>query len=97
MTRARQSLMGSIAYSDTPYDAANGADALLILTDWEEFGALDLPRIKNALRYPIVIDGRNLYSRETMQKHGLLYLSIGRPEVELEAKSASAFKLSQRG
>src|SRR5215472_14984100 len=71
--RARQVITGDVTYADDAYQAAVGADALLILTDWEEFGSLDLARVKSLLRYPIVIDGRNLYSGEVMQKHGLLY------------------------
>jgi UDPglucose 6-dehydrogenase len=66
-------------YVDSPYDAAEDADALLILTDWSEFGKLDLARVNTALRYPIVIDGRNLYEPSEMLKHGLTYVSIGRP------------------
>lgn len=85
--RARQALDGDVSYSEDPYDAVEGADALLILTDWEEFGALDLDRIKSGLRYPIVIDGRNLYSPKVMQEHGFLYVSVGRPEAELETIS----------
>jgi UDPglucose 6-dehydrogenase len=97
MPRARQVLTGDVAYAESAYEAAVGADALLVLTDWEEFTGLDLARIKTLLRYPIVIDGRNLYSREAMQKHGLLYVSVGRPEVELESRSAPELKSSQRG
>jgi UDPglucose 6-dehydrogenase len=92
--RARELLKGDVTYAEDAYQAAVGADALLILTDWEEFAALDLPRIKSLLRYPIVVDGRNLYSRETMQKHGLLYVSMGRPAAELESSPASAFRLN---
>jgi UDPglucose 6-dehydrogenase len=62
-----------------PYDAAKGADALLILTDWDEFAALDLPRLRTILKYPIVLDGRNLYAPELMAEHGFTYASIGRP------------------
>jgi UDPglucose 6-dehydrogenase len=94
--RARPMLNGDITYAASPYEAATGADALIILTDWEEFGALDLDRIKALLRYPIVVDGRNLYSRETMQKHGFLYVSMGRPAAELEKDSGSALKLNTR-
>ena len=91
--RARQVITGDVTYAEDPYQAAVGADALLILTDWEEFASLDLTRIKGLLRYPIVIDGRNLYSREVMQKHGLLYVSVGRATVELESSQASALNL----
>jgi UDPglucose 6-dehydrogenase len=60
------------------YDAAAGCDALLILTEWKEFASLDLARIRSLLRYPIVIDGRNLYEARQMKDAGLIYYSIGR-------------------
>jgi UDPglucose 6-dehydrogenase len=60
------------------YDAATGADALLILTEWEEFAGLDLRQLRGKLRYPIVIDGRNLYDPELMAAHGFSYYSVGR-------------------
>jgi len=95
MERALQVITGDLTFAEDPYQAAVGADALLILTDWEEFASLDLARIKGLLRYPIVIDGRNLYSREVMQKHGLLYVSVGRATVELESSQASALNLNK--
>ena len=55
------------------------ADALLILTDWPEFAKLDLAKLHESLRYPIVVDGRNLYDPSVMQEHGFTYLSVGRP------------------
>ena len=67
-----------IEYADDPYDAAAGCDALLILTEWNEFAALDLHRIRALLKHPIVIDGRNLYQPEQMRSAGLIYYSIGR-------------------
>jgi UDPglucose 6-dehydrogenase len=67
-----------IDYAYDPYDAAAGCDALLILTEWSEFAALDLPRIRALLKHPIVIDGRNLYPPEQMRSAGLIYFSIGR-------------------
>lgn len=70
-----------LAYVGSPYEAADGADALLIVTDWEEFSNLDLPRLAKGLRYPIVIDGRNLYQPEVMLRHGFTYVSIGRSVV----------------
>ena len=65
-------------FVNSPYEAANGADALLILTEWEEFAALDLDRLHKQLKYPIVIDGRNLYDPDVMAGHGFTYYSIGR-------------------
>src|SRR5581483_4896315 len=71
-----------IMYFRSPYDAADGADALLILTDWPEFARLDLPRLKSVLTYPIVIDGRNLYDPAAMAAAGFIYSSVGRPDVQ---------------
>ena len=96
MERAQQILAGDITYAANPYEAVTGADALIILTDWEDFGALDLDRIKALLRYPIVVDGRNLYSREAMKEHGFLYVSMGRPAAELESHAKSGSKLNTR-
>jgi UDPglucose 6-dehydrogenase len=69
----------SMGYANSAYDAAEGADAVLILTDWAEFGKLDLPRLNQALKFPIVIDGRNLYKPAHMLEQGFTYVSVGRP------------------
>ena len=65
-------------YVEDAYAAAKGKDALLILTDWQEFAELELDQLHRALRYPIVIDGRNLYQPEHMSRAGFTYLSVGR-------------------
>lgn len=69
----------SMQYSDDIYAAAKGADALLILSDWAQFGELDLEKLREMLHYPIVIDGRNLYDPQEMLERGFTYLSVGRP------------------
>ena len=69
----------NLTYADDSYAAAKDADALIVLTDWQEFAALDLRRLYKALRYPIVIDGRNLFDPQLMADNGFTYLSIGRP------------------
>jgi UDPglucose 6-dehydrogenase len=79
MDRAKEVLHASVEYTAGPYEAATGADALLILTEWEEFAALDLGRLRKLLKYPIVIDGRNLYDPAIMSAHGFSYYSVGRP------------------
>jgi UDPglucose 6-dehydrogenase len=61
------------------YDAAEGADALLIATDWREFGALDWQRVRNSMLRPLLIDGRNLLSPSRMMSLGFEYVSVGRP------------------
>ncbi len=68
-----------LRYVDNAYTAAKDADALLILTDWAEFAALDLEQLNKTLRYPIIIDGRNLYDPHIMAQNGFTYLSVGRP------------------
>lgn len=82
MERAQQEFSdgAKISFAQSAYEAAEDADALLILTDWEEFAALDFRQMKQALRHPIVIDGRNLYTRKEMAQHGFTYFSVGRPE-----------------
>ena len=72
------------------YEAARGADALLILTEWDEFASLDLDRLHQLLKYPIVIDGRNLYDPETMAAHGFTYYSVGRPAATPETPPLAA-------
>jgi UDPglucose 6-dehydrogenase len=76
--RAREVLPAGVEFAKSSYDAANGADALLILTEWEEFASLDLRELNSRLRYPIVIDGRNLYDPEAMLANGFTYYSVGR-------------------
>jgi UDPglucose 6-dehydrogenase len=81
MARTKEKLPPSaqLRYAADAYAASDDADALLILTDWEEFATLDLDRLYTTLRYPIVIDGRNLYDPQVMLRRGFTYLSIGRP------------------
>lgn len=67
-----------VSHVDDPYEAARGSDALLILTEWREFADLDLARIRSLLKYPILLDGRNLYEPQKVAAAGLAYYSIGR-------------------
>jgi UDPglucose 6-dehydrogenase len=79
MEKAKAVLDGTdVIYAQDAYDAASGCDALLILTEWREFAELDLERMRAALKHPIVIDGRNLYSAKRMADAGFMYHSIGR-------------------
>jgi UDPglucose 6-dehydrogenase len=84
MPRAREVLNGHVEFATNAYDAAAGADALLILTEWEEFASLDLTQLATKLHYPIVIDGRNLYEPDVMAAHGFTYYSVGRAPVLAE-------------
>jgi UDPglucose 6-dehydrogenase len=78
MEEAKRRLGDRITYAATNYEALNGADALVIVTDWNEYRHPDFVRIKETLRRPIVIDGRNLYTPEKLAKLGFIYHSFGR-------------------
>jgi UDPglucose 6-dehydrogenase len=70
-----------IVFAETGYDALEGSDALVVVTDWNEYRHPDFPRIKQSLRRPIIVDGRNLYALHRMSAMGFVYHSIGRPAV----------------
>jgi UDPglucose 6-dehydrogenase len=78
---ARQVLGDAIEYASGPYDAVEGADALLIATEWHEFRYPDFGRIRSGLRKPVIFDGRNLFSQNKMAEFGFTYFSMGRPPV----------------
>jgi len=71
-------ILKEVTYCKDPYETANGCDALVILTEWEEFKRLDLKKIKGLMRAPIIIDGRNIFEPEKMKRLGFIYKSIGR-------------------
>jgi len=73
-------LMPEPVYCRDAYQAIDGADALVLLTEWNEFRALDLDRVKSLLANPLVIDLRNIYQPQEMADAGLAYVSVGRPE-----------------
>ena len=78
---ARKVLPGPVVYCDSPYAAAEGADGLALVTEWNEFKFLNLERLRSALRRPVVFDGRNLWEPERMRRLGFEYHSIGRRPV----------------
>jgi UDPglucose 6-dehydrogenase len=69
----------NMSYASDLYEAAKDVDAVLILTDWKEFASIDLARLNQAVRFPIVIDGRNLFNPQRMMENGFTYVSVGRP------------------
>ena len=75
---ARRRLDDRIAYAETNYDALVGADALVVMTDWNEYRHPDFPRIRAALARKVVVDARNLYDPAKMRELGFTYASIGR-------------------
>ena len=70
--------LSDICYCDGPYSCADGADALVIVTEWEQFRALDLDRLKRAMACPVIIDLRNIYQPQDVIAHGFRYESVGR-------------------
>jgi UDPglucose 6-dehydrogenase len=101
MERAQEHLppSESVRYSASVYDAAQEADAVMILTDWPEFASIDLARLKEVMRFPVIVDGRNLYDPLAMREHGFTYLSMGRPalhNVESSAQRAARSDMHSR-
>lgn len=77
----QQVLGDRITYADTAYEALDGADALVVCTDWDEFKHLDLDEIVQRMNEPVIFDGRNLYRPDAMRELGIAYYSIGREPV----------------
>lgn len=67
-----------VTLCDTPYKVAEGADALVVATEWNEFKQLDFDRIKEAMRQPVLLDGRNIWDRDQLVTMGFTYFGIGR-------------------
>jgi UDPglucose 6-dehydrogenase len=74
-------LLPDLIYCSSPYEACEGSDAVVLLTEWREYRALDLQRLKKLLREPIFIDLRNVYRRKQMEDAGFIYYSVGRKPV----------------
>jgi UDPglucose 6-dehydrogenase len=72
-------LVPDVVYCDGPYACAEGAHALVIVTEWEQFRALDLDEIKRRMASPLLIDLRNIYARADVERRGFVYFAIGRP------------------
>ena len=86
MDEARR-ILGGVDWRRDAYDAMADADALVILTEWNEFRALDLARVKGLMRTPLIVDLRNIYEPEEVAAAGFRYVSIGRPEAESSAET----------
>jgi UDPglucose 6-dehydrogenase len=78
---ARRLLPASVEYYDSPYDAASGADAVALVTEWNEFKFLNLERLRSVMHRPLVFDGRNLWEPERMRRLGFEYHSVGRKPI----------------
>jgi UDPglucose 6-dehydrogenase len=76
--KSAEALLPGVEFASGPYSCLEGADALVVITEWDAFRALDLARVKAALRDPVVVDLRNIYSQETMSALGFRYEGVGR-------------------
>ena len=81
MDNARPLLPASVTFSDSPYEAADGAHAVVLVTEWNEFRYLNLERLRAQLKRPAIFDGRNLWEPERMRRLGFEYHSVGRKPV----------------
>jgi len=77
MEQAKQ-VLSCVAYCQGPYECVEGADAAVIVTEWEQFRALDLGRVSDLMACPLIVDLRNVYRPEDMKKHGFAYTCVGR-------------------
>ena len=78
MKGARKLLKGQATFAKDPYDAARRAECLIVMTEWVEFKGLDFKRLKRSMSLPVIVDGRNIYSPETMHRLGFRYVGMGR-------------------
>jgi UDPglucose 6-dehydrogenase len=83
MDNVRRILKDSIEYCENPYDAATGADAIFIATEWPEFRTPDFDRISSIVKGKVIFDGRNLYDLNNMRELGFIYHSIGREAINV--------------
>lgn len=82
-TEQAKMVLNNVEFCDDPYAAADGADALVIVTEWDQFRALDLARMSDILNQPILVDLRNIYSADEAARAGLRYTGIGRPNTAI--------------
>jgi UDPglucose 6-dehydrogenase len=89
MEKAR-AVLPKITYCADPYQAAEGADAILLVTEWQEFLGIDWARLRGLVERPLILDGRNMLRATDLTRHGFHYVSIGRPAVVFERKEPLA-------
>ncbi len=77
---AARDLVENVTFAESAYGVAEGADAVVLVTEWNEFRSLDLERLKSAMASPTFIDLRNVYRPHEMRRHGFTYVSVGRPD-----------------
>jgi UDPglucose 6-dehydrogenase len=97
MPEAQRRIGDAIRYAESNYDALEGADALVVVTDWNEYRHPDFNRIKAMLRRAVIIDGRNLYNAQRMKSMGFVYDSIGRQRSVTPAEKVHQLALAGKG
>ncbi|MFA5951280.1 MAG: UDP-glucose/GDP-mannose dehydrogenase family protein [Hyphomicrobium sp.] len=80
---AAKGMLTNVTFGTDPYSIAEGADALVIVTEWDAFRALDFPRLKSLMKSPVLVDLRNVYRREIVKRQGFRYYSVGRPHEDI--------------
>ena len=83
-SRQKNSFLQEVTYASSTLEAIEQADAVCIITEWDEFKKLDLNEVKQRLKQPIIFDGRNCYDLDAVKEAGLEYYSVGRPTVNAE-------------
>jgi UDPglucose 6-dehydrogenase len=79
MKAARELIPSTVDFADSAYEVAVDADALVLVTEWNEFRSLDLDRLKVSMKSAVLVDLRNVYRHDEVARHGFAYTSIGRP------------------
>ncbi len=82
--------ISDVTYGGDPYGIAEGADALVLVTEWDAFRALDFPRLRSLMSEPLFVDLRNVYRRDLIARHGFRYVSVGRPTEDINAVLSTA-------
>jgi UDPglucose 6-dehydrogenase len=84
---AAKAQLPDVIYCGSAYEAAEGAEAVVIATEWEQFRALDLDRLRSVMAAPVIVDLRNIYRAEEMKRANFRYLAVGRPTAERQVES----------
>jgi UDPglucose 6-dehydrogenase len=95
-TAQARALLEDVTFASTPYECVQDADALVIVTEWNEFRALDLARVRDLMRSPVLVDLRNIYRGKDVEDAGFVYASVGRPAA-CSAPDAAASEPRRRG
>jgi UDPglucose 6-dehydrogenase len=85
-----------IEYRADPYECASGADAIVLVTEWVQYRAMDLARLRDVMACPVMVDLRNIYKPEDAKEHGFIYESVGRPSLSLHQLHAEPTSLEVR-